>query len=103
MSPRRPELPYTGTENTLAARTSPCPPVPWTLAAFSAIAIRLVEAEIQQAMRRAPMPPPQPPVAEWSHAVRATVLWSVAWTATSVLCGVRIWQALTQHDDQIGD
>lgn len=102
MSARRPELPYTGTLNTLDARTSPCPPVPLPLTLFSRVAIRLVEAEIQQAMRRTPMPPPQPPVAEWSHAVRATLLWSVAWGATSVLCGVRIWQALTQHDE-IGD
>jgi hypothetical protein len=102
MSPRRPELPYTGTTNTLAARTSPCPPVPIPMALFSRVAIRLVEAEIQRAMRRT-MPPPTPPVAEWSHAVRATVLWSVAWTATSVLCGIKVWQALTQHDDEIGD
>ena len=88
MSPRRPELPYTGTENTLAARTSPCPPVPWTLAAFSFIAIRLVEAEIQQAMRRTPMPPEPKPVAVSFTMWMGLVV--VAAALTALVVGMRV-------------
>lgn len=36
-------------------------------------------------------------------AMKAAALYGVAACATSVLCGIRIWQALTQHDDETGD
>ena len=80
MSARRPELPYS-LDNTIEARYSPCPPVPWALAVFSAIAMRLVQAEIHQATRRT-MPTPEP----WTP-VHLTCL---AATGTAVLVVTRI-------------
>lgn len=36
-------------------------------------------------------------------AVKAATLWSIAATATCVLAGLRVWQAMTANDDEIGD
>ena len=35
--------------------------------------------------------------------VKAAALWSVAWTATTVLTGIRVWRLITEHDDETGD
>ena len=36
-------------------------------------------------------------------ATKAALLWGVAWGATTVLAGLRVWRAITEHDDEIGD
>lgn len=49
---------------------------------------------------------PIPGIKQWFFLppeVKAATWWSVAWTATTVLAGIRIWQAFTEHDDEIGD
>lgn len=35
--------------------------------------------------------------------VKAATLWSIAATATTILAGLRVWQAITASDDEIGD
>ena len=35
--------------------------------------------------------------------VRTAALYGVAWCATTILVGIRIWRHLTEHDDEIGD
>ena len=42
-------------------------------------------------------------IAFWHPAVKAGVLWGTAWAATTVLAGINVWRALTEHDDEIGD
>lgn len=49
---------------------------------------------------------PQLGLWRWSFVppeVRAAALWGVAWAATSVLAGIRVWRAITEHDDETGD
>lgn len=58
-------------------------------------------------------PPPghywRPQLGLWRWAfvppeIRAATLYGVAWGATTILIGVRLWRALSeQHDDEIGD
>jgi len=36
-------------------------------------------------------------------AAKAAVWWSVAATATALLAGLRVWQAMTATDNEIGD
>ena len=31
--------------------------------------------------------------------VKALTLWGIAWSATTALAGLRIWRALTEHDE----
>lgn len=35
--------------------------------------------------------------------VKSATWWTVAWTATTVLWGIRVYQAFTTPDDEIGD
>lgn len=35
--------------------------------------------------------------------VKAAILWSIAATATTLLAGIRVWQAITKTTDETGD
>lgn len=57
-------------------------------------------------------PPPghynRPTLGIWRWAfvppeVRAATLYGVAWGATTILFGLRVWRAFAEHDDEIGD